>query len=132
MGIGERIMPEQHCSSGVPRPVFEARFVVMNSVETGTLSAVVKAAAKPKGASVSACWQVSQDSKRWLRSASTPNNPAAVPVVTGPGAEELVIPAPTTVYGFRYVRLVLTAAGPDLDDGDAATVSYNYREPAYS
>lgn len=101
------------------------------SLAIGSLSANVYVKATTNTLSLTAKWQVSSDGSTW--NDSLPSNGAAnVILVTGTGSavtNTVCLPAPDSVYGKRYARLIVIS-GTGVGGGaavDEAKISYNYR-----
>jgi hypothetical protein len=113
-------------------------FVLMDNVDTGTLSVSVTAQATTSTLTISGKWQVSgPGTPVWVDCASQPNAPANVVLVTGTGSAvttTLCIPAPTSVYGQKFARYVFVSGvttGGGTGGGDQVTIlGYNYRLPS--
>jgi hypothetical protein len=82
----------------------------MALVKTNTLSSLVTVDAETNTITLESYWQVSNDASTWV-DAATENNAAVVVLATGTaGADAAVtksIPAPRSVYGWRYARAVV-------------------------
>lgn len=125
MGLNERIKPTQQALgvtavSGAAPQTVTGNTVIMNKVETGSLSATVYTLATTNTLTLTAKWQVSDDGSTWVAQ------------VTGTGSAvsaTRVIPAPDSVYGKRRARcVVVSGTGSGGGAGqDEANISYNYR-----
>ena len=137
MGLNERIKPTQQALgvtavSGAAPQTVTGNTVIMNKVETGSLSATVYTLATTNTLTLTAKWQVSDDGSTWVDCASSPQNATHVAQVTGTGSAvsaTRVIPAPDSVYGKRRARcVVVSGTGSGGGAGqDEANISYNYR-----
>ena len=76
-------------------------------------------------------WQVSMDRTTWLDVANGSQNAAAVVFTTGTSAAKTAsLPAPDSVYGWRFCRLVLVTGVVTGAAGDLYSFGYNFRTPA--
>jgi hypothetical protein len=86
--------------------------VTMNDVLFGTLSARCTVLGDTNTITITAKWQVLDQSGTWVDVLNEPQNPAGVALCTGTAGADAatvrVIPAPTAVYAFRQARIVFT------------------------
>jgi hypothetical protein len=102
------------------------------AVVPGTLSAKVVANITANTLTLTGKWQVSSDGSTWYNCATSPQNAAAVALLTGTGSlvtTTVCVPAPDVVYGWAKSRFVLTSAaaaggGAGVDE---ASISYAFR-----
>lgn len=105
--------------------------VLVQGIETGSLSAKVYAKATTNTLTITPKWQVSDDGSTW-RDAKPSNNAANVALVTGTGSavtDTVQIAAPDSVYGSIYARLICVS-GVGIGGGagvDEASVYYHSR-----
>lgn len=129
-----------HQATGTFTSVNSGQSVAGNAVFMGgsvfrkvaDLSAVVVALAETNTLTLSALWQVSNNNSTWLDLAYAPNNPAVVVLATGTAGADTavtkVIPAPSTVNGYKYARLSLVVGGTNGTVNDTYTIGYSYRQ----
>lgn len=95
------------------------------------LSALVTVDAETNTITISAKWQVSNDNSTWVDVANGSQNAAAVVLATGTGGADAavtrVIPAPDSVYGWRYARVAVVNGVVTGNAVDTYAMSYSYR-----
>ena len=119
--------------SGTNPQVLSGNVLVMNKVQTGSLSALVTVTAQTTSITMFAKWQVSNDNSTWY-DCTTSNNAAAVAIATGSGGADAAttvnVPATDAVYGWRYARIQLYTGAQSSTTGDLGAATYSYREPS--
>jgi hypothetical protein len=138
MGINARTLMRTNAVTaqaltGAPAQTGAGNSVLMNDVETGTLSAYVSCLVTVNNLTITAKWQTSANGSTWV-DCLTGNSAALVTFATGTGSgvtTTKVIEAPTGVYGHLYSRcIVVTGAESALGAAsEEYTISYNYRRP---
>lgn len=95
------------------------------------LSALVTVDAETNTITIAAKWQVSNDNSTWVDVANGSQNAAAVVLATGTGGADAsvtrVIPAPDSVYGWRYARVAVVNGVVTGNAVDTYSMSYSYR-----
>jgi hypothetical protein len=96
------------------------------------VSAAVTVDAETDTLTLAAKWQASNNASTWFDIANAPQNPAAVVLATGTSGADAavtkVIPAPDSVYGYKFARMSLAVAGTTGTDNDTFSVAYSYRQ----
>lgn len=109
-----------------------ALFIGSDDLKVSDLSAIAVVDAETNTITITGRWQVSNDKTTWIDAAHGPQNPAGVAIATGTaGADAAVtvaIPAPSSVYGFRFARLGLVVGVTTGASADTYTVGYSYRQ----
>jgi len=94
------------------------------------LSAIVEVDAETENITMAVKWQVSNDNSTWLDVANAPANTAATVLATGTSgpdaAVKKVIPAPDTVYGYRYARAAIVVGATTGTTNDTYSIGYSY------
>lgn len=76
-------------------------------------------------------WQVSNDNSTWVDLANGSQNAAAVVLATGTAGADTavskVMPAPDSIYGWKWARLALVTGGTTGASVDTYAASYVYR-----
>lgn len=107
-----------------------------NSVNVGdgqrqkvkALSARVTGTAATATITYTGSWQGSNDGTTWETFANGPQNAASVVLATGTSAAFVkLVPAPDQVYGYRFVRYVVTTGVATGASGDLLSIGYCYR-----
>lgn len=94
------------------------------------LAAHVIVTAATASITVKPYWQVSNDDTTWTTvSPNELNSPAAsiLPIVTGTANATAPVPAPRTVYAYRYARCMLLVGGATGAAGDLYSLGYSTR-----
>lgn len=103
---------------------------VMDRVAPHSLSATFTVLAETNTLTIAAIWQVSVDGSTWLRVSPTVNNAAEVVLATGTaGADSAVtrvVPAPSAVQGFKYVRAAVLTGGTTGAAADTYSIQLNF------
>jgi hypothetical protein len=77
-------------------------------------------------------WQVSNDNSTWVDCANGSQNAAGVIVGTGTSGSDTAVtrvyPAPESVYGWQWARMVVVVGVTTGAVGDTYTLSYAYRQ----
>lgn len=98
------------------------------------LSALVTVDAETNTLTLGAQWQGSNDASTWYTLAHAPHNPAAVALATGTAGADAavtrVIPAPPSVYSYKYARCSLVVGAVTGTTNDTYSIAYSYRRRA--
>lgn len=104
--------------------------LLSQTVTPGTLSALFVVDAETSTITIAAKWQVSDDGSTWYDVAGAPNNAADVVLATGTGGADAavtrVVPAPTQVHGWRYIRAVARVGVTTGAAVDTYSIAYRY------
>jgi hypothetical protein len=96
------------------------------------LSALVTCDAETNTITLAARWQGSDDKSTWHTLALAPQNPAAVVLATGTAGSDAdvtkVVPAPDSVYSYRFARCSLVVGAVTGTNDDTYSIAYNYRQ----
>lgn len=102
-----------------------------NNVEVGSLSCLFTVDAETNTLTIAGKWQVSEDNSTWY-DAPVENNAANVVLATGTaGADAAVskaVPAPASIYGWKYVRAAVESGGTTGASGDTYSMTLYYRK----
>ncbi len=102
-----------------------------NGIELGTLSCLFTVEAETTSLTFTAKFQVSDDDSTWYDLAGDAQNPANVTLATGTGGDDAVItrvlPVPTPVAGWKYVRAAVVSAGATGAATDTYAFSFRMR-----
>lgn len=96
------------------------------------LSALVTVDAETNTITLGAKWQGSNDASTWVDLAHAPQYPARVALATGTaGADAAVaraIPAPDSVYGYKFARCAVVVGVVTGQTADTYSIGYCYRQ----
>lgn len=99
-----------------------------------SLSALVTVLAETNTLTWAAKWQVSNDGSTWVDLTNGSQNAAAVALATGTAGADVavsrVIPAPDSVYGWRFARIALVTGGTTGATADTYAMGYCFRTNA--
>jgi hypothetical protein len=105
--------------------------MVAKRVALGSLSALVYAQATTNTLTITGKWQVRANASGTWRDCFPSNNAAQVTIVTGTGSavnSTRCVEAPDGVYGWPFVRYVVTTGVASAGAGDEFSIAYNYRQ----
>lgn len=107
-------------------------FLGGDSEKVKNLSAVLNLDIETSSLTMAAKWQVSNDASTWYDVAHGSQNAAAVVLGTGTGGADAAItkavPAPDSIYGYRFARLALVTAGATGAAVDTYSIGYSYNQ----
>lgn len=98
-------------------------------VVDGTLSAYLILTAATSSLTITPSWQVSNDGSTFVNAKTESWNPATIAVATGAQNITTVLPAPRTVQGYQWARLLLNVAGATGGASDLYSIGYSYKQP---
>lgn len=107
-------------------------FIGGDSDKVKNLSAVLTLDIESASLTLTAKWQVSNDGSTWYDVAHGSQNAAGVVLGTGTGGADATItkavPAPDSIYGYRFARLALVTAGATAAATDTYSIGYSYNQ----
>lgn len=96
------------------------------------LSALLVVDAETNTLTMTAKWQVSNDSSTWVDLANGSQNAAGVALATGTGGADAAvtrsIPAPDAVYGYQWARCSIVIGVTTGTTSDTYSIGYCYRQ----
>ncbi len=103
----------------------------LTGVEKGTLSCLFVVDAETTSITLTGKFQVSDDNSTWYDLAGDAQNPANVALATGTAGADAtvskVLPVPSAVLGWKYVRPVITNAGATGAAVDTYAMTFKFR-----